>query len=137
MDPASGAARSTPAVDGWVEYLHWSPDGTRILLGVAGYGADVSGGQGAIASKKDTAKAPPSWMPIVETGDESFRWRRLWVYELATDSVRQVSAGQDNAWEAVWCGNNSIAAVLSPGPGEGLWYSASLHVVDLRSRRIR
>jgi Tol biopolymer transport system component len=45
LDPMSGAARATPRVDGWVEYLHWSPDGTRILLGVAGHGADTAGGQ--------------------------------------------------------------------------------------------
>jgi len=39
-------------VEGWVEYLHWSPDGQRILLGVAGHGADVAGGQGAVTSKR-------------------------------------------------------------------------------------
>lgn len=33
LDLASGAARPTLRVEGWVEYLHWSPDGTRILLG--------------------------------------------------------------------------------------------------------
>src|SRR5688572_24921856 len=25
LDPTSGAARPTPHVQGWVEYLHWSP----------------------------------------------------------------------------------------------------------------
>ena len=52
LDPISGAARPTPPVEGWVEYLHWSPDGKRILLGVAGHGADISGGQGAVTSKQ-------------------------------------------------------------------------------------
>src|SRR4029077_16278862 len=33
LDTVSGAARPTPTVDGWVEYLHWSPDGRRIVLG--------------------------------------------------------------------------------------------------------
>src|SRR5688572_13459816 len=32
LDVSTGAARATPPVDGWVEYLHWSPDGRRILL---------------------------------------------------------------------------------------------------------
>ena len=130
LDPVSGAARPTSFVAGWVEYLHWSPDGKRILLGVAGHGADVAGGQGAVTSKQ-AAGALPSWIPAVESGDESYRWRRAWVYELATDHVRQVSRADSNVWEAVWCGNDALAVVASPGPGEGLWYSAGLHVVDL------
>jgi dipeptidyl aminopeptidase/acylaminoacyl peptidase len=132
LDPISGAARPAPPVEGWVENLHWSPDGKRILLGVAGHGADIAGGQGAVTSKQVT-EALPSWMPAVETGDESFRWRRAWVYELATNTVRQVSKAETNIWEAVWCGNQAIAAAVSPGPGEGLWYSARLHLIDVQT----
>jgi dipeptidyl aminopeptidase/acylaminoacyl peptidase len=130
LDPVSGAVRPTPPVNGWVEYLHWSPDGKRILLGVAGHGADVSGAQGAIASKQ-TAGTRPSWMPTVETGDERYRWRRIWVYELASDSVRAVSHADTNVWEAVWCGKEAIAAVGSVGPSEGLWYTARLYIVEV------
>ena len=50
-DLASGAVRCLPPVDGWVEYLAWSPSGTQILLGVAGHGADVAGEQGAGGAK--------------------------------------------------------------------------------------
>ena len=48
-------ASETPAVDGYVEYFHWSPDGTRVLLGVAGFGADLAGCQGGatISAKED------------------------------------------------------------------------------------
>lgn len=130
LDPLSGAARSTPPVDGWVEYLHWSPDGRRILLGVAGHGADIAGRQGAVTSKQ-VAKNLPSWMPSVDTGDETCRWRGAWVYELAADRVRQVSPAESNIWEATWCGNDALAAVVSPGPGEGLWYSARLHIIEI------
>ena len=132
LDPVSGAAGPTPPAEGWVEYLHWSPDGRRILLGVAGHGADIAGGQGAITSKK-IAGDMPSWMPTVDTEDESYRWRRAWVYELATDRVRQVSKTDCNIWEAAWCGNEALAAVVSPGPGEGLWYSARLHIIELQT----
>jgi len=117
LDPEAGAARVTPAVEGWVEYFHWSPDGKRILLAVAGHGADIAGGQGAVTSTQVEQKLP-SWMPAVETGDEGYRWRRAWVYELATKSVRLASPVSANIWEAVWCGNDAIAAVVSPGPGE-------------------
>src|SRR5215207_4217888 len=136
LDPVSGAAKPTPAVEGWVEYLHWSPDGKQILLGVAGHGADISGGQGAVASKQSTQELP-SWMPNVETGDENYRWRTAWVYDLAKDKVRQVSQPGTNIWETTWCGTQNLLAVVSPGPGEGLWYSARLHVVDLGSGETR
>jgi dipeptidyl aminopeptidase/acylaminoacyl peptidase len=136
LNPVTGAARPTPRVDGWVEFLHWSPDGRRILLGVAGHGADVAGAQGAVTSKQ-AAEERPSWMPEVEADDESHRWRRAWVYELATDGVRQVSPAGSNVWEAVWCGNEALAAVVSPGPGEGLWYSARLHIIELATGKSR
>ena len=136
LDPASGAARATPAVEGWVEYLHWSPNGQQILLGVAGHGADIAGGQGAVTSKQ-TAADLPSWTPIVETGDETYRWRSLWVYDLVTDRVRRISTIGTNIWEATWCGNDTLAAVVSPGPGEGLWYSARLALVNVRSGDVR
>ncbi len=42
-----GEARPAPAVPGTVEYLAWSPDGTRILLGVAGLGAEMADAQGS------------------------------------------------------------------------------------------
>lgn len=136
LDPVSGAVRPTPFVDGWVEYLHWSPDGKRILLGVAGHGADVSGGQGAVTSKR-VSEQLPSWMPAVELGDESYRWRSAWVYELATDRARRISHEDLNIWEATWCGNGGIVAVVSPGPGEGLWYSARVRIVDLETGNSR
>ena len=132
IDRASGALRSTPIVPGWVEYMHWSPDGTKILLGVAGHGADVAGWQGAVASKP-LNRDLPSWIPEVDTGDESYRWRRAWVYQLSADEVLPVSLPAINVWEAAWCGNESIAAVASTGPSEGLWYSARLYLLNLES----
>jgi dipeptidyl aminopeptidase/acylaminoacyl peptidase len=131
LDPVSGAAIPTPAVEGWVEYLHWSPDSKRILLGVAGHGSDISGAHGAITSKQVDGRAK-SWMPVVETGHESYRWRRAWVYELATNHVCKVSTDV-NIWEAVWCGNKSIAAVVSTEPGEGLWYGARLRLIEIET----
>ncbi len=130
LDLSNGAAHSTPHVNGWVEYLRWSPDGERILLGVAGHGADIAGGQGAITSQQ-VAQDLPSWMPTVDTQDESYRWRRAWVYDMATQIVRQVSSDDTNVWECVWCGNDALAAVTSAGPSEGLWYSAHLSLIDL------
>jgi len=136
LDPVGGGARATPSVDGWVEYLHWSPNGERILLGVAGHGADIAGGQGAVTSKQAIENLP-SWMPAVETGDESYRWRRAWVYELGTERVCQVSPSGGNIWEAAWCGNEAVAAVVSAGPTEGLWYSAHLEIIEVETGKTR
>lgn len=128
LDTESGECRATPAVEGWVEYLHWSPNGRRILLGVAGHGADLAGAQGA-ATSKTAAQDLPAWMPVVDTGEESYRWRRAWVYDLEESRVSQVSAA-GNIWEAAWCGNNAITAIVSPGAGEGLWYTARLQIIE-------
>jgi len=135
LNPNTGVARATPLVEGWVEYLHWSPDGKRILLAVAGHGADVSSHQGGVTRKQVPTDVPP-WIPTIET-DESFRWRRAWIYELFTNTSHQVNAPLANIWEAAWCGNDAIVAVVSPGPGEGLWYGARLHLIDTRTGQSR
>jgi dipeptidyl aminopeptidase/acylaminoacyl peptidase len=136
LDPITGASRPTPPVQGWIEYLQWSPDGKRILLGVAGYGADVAGAHGAIPSAR-TADGTPSWVPSVQVGGQDCGWRRVWIYQLEENRARPVSPSGSNIWEAAWWGNDAIAAVLSPGPGEGLWYSARLHLVDVATANSR
>lgn len=136
LDIDSDAVSVAPIVDGWVEYFHWSPSGDAIVLGVAGHGADVSGGQGAVTSKKN-GEGNASWMPTVETGDEGFRWRSAWVYEVKTKKVRQVSPAGINTWEVNWCGDKQLLAVTSPAPGEGDWYSATLSLIDIASGDVR
>lgn len=132
LDLKSKAVSATPVVAGWVEYFHWSPSGHAIVLGVAGHGADVSGGQGAVTSKKN-ADADASWLPVVETGDENFRWRSAWVYDCDSQQVSQVSQAGLNTWEINWSGNQQLLAVTSPSPNEGDWYSATLNLIDLPS----
>ena len=129
LDAETGECRATPTVEGWVEYLQWSPNGRRILLGVAGHGADVAGAQGA-ATTKTAAQDLPPWMPAVDTGEETYRWRRAWVYDLEENRVGQFSPADINVWEAAWCGNDAITAIVSPGPSEGLWYTARLAVIE-------
>ena len=128
LDAETGECRATPPVDGWVEYLHWSPNARRILLGVAGHGADLAGAQGA-ATTKTAEHDLPAWLPTVDTGTEGYRWRRAWVYDLEENRVSQFSPADCNLWEAAWCGNDAITAIVSPGPSEGLWYTARLAVI--------
>jgi dipeptidyl aminopeptidase/acylaminoacyl peptidase len=136
LDPRERTTSAGPVVEGWVEYLDWSPDGKRILLGVAEYGADIAGAQGATSTKQATQNQP-CWAPTVQAGDYSCGWRSVWVYDLASDKIHRVSATDINIWEATWSGNHAIATVASPGPGEGLWYSARLTLIDLRSGEAR
>src|SRR5207245_2979764 len=62
---------AAPAVPGTAEYLAWSPNGRHILLGVAGRGADISGGQGG-GTHRAAEDELPSGIPQVDSGgDES------------------------------------------------------------------
>ena len=36
---------------------------------------------------------------------------------------------------AVWCGHDKIAAIVSPGPEEGHWYNARLHLIEVETGR--
>lgn len=130
LDAASGAIHAAPTVEGWVEYLHWSPQGTRILLGVAGHGADLAGRQGAVTTAQSETSGP-SWLPSVEAGEEDYRWRSVWVVDPVTHRAQQITQPGCNVWEAVWCGESQIAAITSPGPQEGDWYSAHLQLIDV------
>lgn len=79
-----------PSVNGSVEYLHWSPDGSKVLLGVAGRGADLAGCQGGTRVAA-TADDLPEWMPDVDTGDADNLWRSLYVYDIGSGRMQKVS----------------------------------------------
>ena len=129
LDLRSGATTDTPRVDGWIEYLSWSPHGGRILLGVAGHGADVAGASGAVTSPQ--AGTFEQWMPQVSCGSEAYHGRRTWVYDLNGKVCAPAGPEDLNVWEAVWIGNDSIVAIASSGSDEASWYTASLHRFSL------
>lgn len=123
LDLQSGAVREAARIEGNIEQLQWSSDGTRILLGVVG----------ARASDEHV----PSWLPSVDPGGEDRQRRSCWIYEVASDSLRPVPAGDCNSWEASWSGTETLAVVASAGSGEGHWYSACLSIVDISTGRHR
>ena len=132
LDQASEA----PPIDGLVEYLRWSPDGTRVLLGVAGFGADLAGcqGGGTIAVKADEL---PDWMPEIDTGDAENLWRSIYVHELASGKTEKVSREGLNYWEATWLGNDAVMSVVSDSHSEGSWYQSKLIRHDLDGANLR
>ncbi|HEY0942061.1 MAG TPA: S9 family peptidase [Steroidobacter sp.] len=137
-DGDGGDVRAAPAVDGIIEALQWSPDGQRILLLVAGFGADLAGCQGGSTTigQPQDEQLPP-WMPSVDTGDAANLWRRLFV--LRVDGLEMSALPTDgiNCWEATWVGDGRIAAVTSRSHSEGSWYRAQLTSFDLRGGELQ
>lgn len=117
--------RTSPAVGGAVESVRWSPDGSRLLLVVAQFGAELSDvhGSGTIAAG-DRAE---SWRPRVLPAPDQGR-RLLHSWQVDADRT-VVLAPELNAWEACWYGDQ-VVAVASEEPGEGAWYGARLVAVS-------
>src|SRR5215470_4948910 len=128
---ADGTERTAEPARGTVEYLAFSPDGRNILLGVAGHGADRSGGEGSGTTARATSDDQPDWLPEADAGPAADQWRSAWVVDVDTGTTRQVSKPGTNVWEATWLGPAALMAVTSPVPGEEAWYTARLHRIDL------
>src|SRR5260370_22507002 len=134
-DGQLGEARPAPAVPGTVEYLAWSPDGTRILLGVAGLGAEMADAQGwGTAGSGESGL--PSWYREVEAGTSEDAWRGLWLYTPASGELARVSPEGLNVWEAAWSGPGHVLAITSEQPSEDDWYSAVLSRLDISTGEV-
>ncbi|MDX6597908.1 MAG: hypothetical protein QOE87_1795 [Gaiellales bacterium] len=130
---APGEARQLSDAPGIVEHHEWSPDGTRILLLVAGHGAEQTDalGSGTLGHQAQL----PSWIPLVDSTEGAGERRRaLYTLDVASGELRQASPDRHNVWEAAWCGDESIVAIVSEGAGEGAWYGAELALVDPATR---
>jgi len=134
-DGQLGEARPAPAVPGTAEFLAWSPDGSQILLGVAGLGAEMADAQGSGTAGSDES-ALPSWCPEVEAGTREDAWRGLWVYTPASGELVRVSPDGLNVWEAAWAGPGHVLAITSGRPSEDDWYSAVLSRLDISTGEV-
>jgi dipeptidyl aminopeptidase/acylaminoacyl peptidase len=134
-DGQLGEARPAPAVPGTVEFLAWSPDGTRILLGVAGLGAEMADAQGS-GTAGSSESGLPAWCPEVEAGTPEDAWRSLWLYTRASGELARVSPEGLNVWEAAWSGPGHVLAITSDQPGEDDWYSAILSRLDISTGEV-
>ncbi|HEX3489253.1 MAG TPA: S9 family peptidase [Streptosporangiaceae bacterium] len=130
-----GEARAAPAVPGTVEFLAWSPDGTRIVLGVAGLEAEMADAQGSGTAGSSESELP-AWYPEVEAGTPEDAWRSLWLYTPATGELAKVTPDGLNVWEAAWSGPGHVLAITSQQPGEDDWYSAVLSRLDLATGEV-
>lgn len=130
-----GEAQPAPAVPGTAEFLAWSPDGSQLLLGVAGLGAEMADAQGS-GTAGTGESGLPDWYPEVEAGAPEDAWRSLWIYTPATGEAARVSPDGLNVWEAAWCGPGHVLAITSDGPGEDDWYSAVLSRLDVATGEV-
>jgi dipeptidyl aminopeptidase/acylaminoacyl peptidase len=112
---------------GRIEAVDWSADGRRLLMVVAGRGADLAGIHGGHTQEAEARTA--DWLPDVRTDQGGELWRRVWIWDLAGDP-RPLTAPPLNTWEASWCGSGHIVAAVSDHHGEGSWYRVRLVLVD-------
>lgn len=127
-----GAAFAAPPVDGIVESLQWSPDSRRVLLVVAGFGADLAGCQGgATHARRRNAAEVPAWVPAIDTGDAANLWRSVYIHEIGQTQATKLATAGLNCWEAAWLDNDRIAAVTSLSHSEGSWYRARITCLSL------
>jgi dipeptidyl aminopeptidase/acylaminoacyl peptidase len=123
------ADRAAWNADGAVEALRWSPDGTRLLILVAGRAADVAGIAGGFAMRGQ--HQCETWLPEIASPGGDGRWRSLWVWFPGDDAPRRLTQPPCNPWEMAWCGDGSALAVASADHGEGSWYASRLLKVSL------
>ncbi len=132
---ADGSIRAAPQVDGYIESVSWSPNGRRVLLGIAGRGADLAGCQGG-AKTRPVAESLPGWIPVVDTGDAVNLWRTAAVIDTASGTVTPVAPAGHNLWEVTWLDDARILAVTSGSHGEGTWYQSRLVAIDIQTQRV-
>jgi len=127
QDCVTGAIEAAPPIPGTVEYFHWSPGGSSILLASAPPGADLAAAQGGGVVRQRNGEVP-EWLPTVRATDRASARRRLWVYQPGGE-LREVEI-EPNVWEACWCGEQRIAAIVSAGSDERDWYDAQLAMIE-------
>lgn len=118
---------ATVRLPGRIEAVDWSADGRRLLMVVAGRGADLAGIHGGHTQEAEARTA--DWLPDVRTDQGSELWRRIWVWDLA-GAPRPLTSPPLNTWEASWLGSGHIAAAVSDHHGEGSWYRVRLVLID-------
>ncbi len=122
--------RELGEIPGSVEAIHWSPDGSCLLVLAADLGADRAGANSATRIEEAGAEAqdPKVFRP-------ARFWRRLWLVDAATGDSHDVTPEGVNVFEVGWAGGRA-AAVCTNEPSESAWYDAWLGLIDLDARSV-
>ena len=142
-DGPVGEPRRLACPPGFPELQRPSPDGSTLLLVMAGEHAEVADGLGsgsvgelaaaaeATGGEGHAATARPAWAPAVETTGGEDEWRTTWLLDVASGASHQVSPAGMNTWEADWIGVDAAVVVASDSPAEDAWYEARVARLDL------
>ena len=122
--------------DGRIEQVAWSPDGSCVVVLLAGAGTDTTTLAGSMSGGGDDEIDP--WIPVVDDGtSDPEDWRRLALHSIDGGTLGAGPVIEGMVWEVSWCGNGKLAILHSPISGEAAWYRASLATVDLKTGSVR
>ena len=102
-------------IPGSVEAIHWSPDGSHLLVLAADLGADRAGAESGtkIAEAGAEAQDPKVFRPA------QF-WRRLWLVDASLGDTRDVTPDGVNVFEVGWAGGKVGGGLHGRAVGERL-----------------
>jgi dipeptidyl aminopeptidase/acylaminoacyl peptidase len=115
-------------IPGSVEDIHWSPDGTRLLVLAADLGSDRAGVQ--TATKIVEAGAAEEDPLVLRPAQH---WRRLWLVDVESGEAHEVTPPGVNVFELDWRGGK-VAAICTDEPSESAWYDAYVALLDVDAR---
>ncbi|MBM7785875.1 alpha/beta hydrolase family protein [Tenggerimyces flavus] len=127
---------AVPTLPGVAEYVRWSPSGTRLLVGVADPGSDVAGAAGS-GTLPDATTPSADWAPAVVSCDAEHGRRWCAIVDLRSGQWERATSAATNVWEAAWCGEDELLAVVSTRADEGAWYAATAAIIELRRGEVR
>jgi dipeptidyl aminopeptidase/acylaminoacyl peptidase len=121
------------SIAGRVEAAAWAPDGSRLLLVVAGTEADISGAEGGFALRSCPEGA--SWLPEVISSRGGDLWRQILLWTPGAGLPIALTQPPVNVWEAAWLGDDRVLAIASDDHSEGSWYGASLRFLQVEKQK--
>lgn len=116
-DPKERRVQAFAPVTGSAESIAWAPGGSRLFVQTV-----------ATTLRPDDL---PDWTPTVEKTIPDDAWRRIWIYAGDGTSPHLLEWLNVTVWEAAWCGNDGIIAVVD-NPREAAWFQARLAYIDLQ-----
>ncbi|HZB01080.1 MAG TPA: S9 family peptidase, partial [Actinomycetota bacterium] len=125
-----GEPRLIGDVDGSVQALAWSLDGTSVFALAVDEGGFGAATDGAIRLRWSDAPDPAVFRP--DTG-----WRRLLRIDVETGKTEEVGPHGVSVWEFDLVDASKAVALVSEDPSESGWYRARLALLDLERRTFR
>ena len=119
-EPKERRVKPFAPISGSAESIAWAPGGLQVFVQTV-----------ASATPPDDL---PDWTPEVEKTVPDDAWRRIWIYDKDGGSPHLLDWLGVTVWEAAWCGNDAIVAVVSDNPREAGWFQARLVYIDLQRK---